>query len=306
MLNPFPMVNMSGIGGMFVPWLQVAGTLVMHHPMSLPVFLGQIGAERAEYTVAPPILLNLLLANEALPVSMFFSTSDADGDPVTQYQFWDDVNGGGYFRMDGVQQAAGQAIPVSAAASRPRASAAGRSGSSAKRAGSSVSSAPKVAIGRTSQPSATTVKATTTTPVPSGLPCWSASTVKPSGMTNSAPMIATTRPVILAAQGHCFGVGVGIALDLCMHEQGVGQIQPFGLPPGPGVAVAERAHQFDLPFRIGDQPHPQHQPQGVAGHMQRHSLRLRMIDEQRGAEFSAEQRFVAKTEGSDALGNFGD
>jgi acyl-CoA synthetase len=66
MLNPFPLVNMSGIGGMFVPWLQVAGTLVMHHPMSLPVFLGQIGTERAEYTVAPPILLNLLLANEAL------------------------------------------------------------------------------------------------------------------------------------------------------------------------------------------------------------------------------------------------
>ncbi len=66
MLNPFPMVNMSGIGGMFVPWLQVAGTLVMHHPMSLPVFLAQIGGERAEYTVAPPILLNMLLANEAL------------------------------------------------------------------------------------------------------------------------------------------------------------------------------------------------------------------------------------------------
>ncbi len=66
MLNPFPMVNMSGIGGMLVPWLQVAGTLVMHHPMSLPVFLAQVGTERAEYTVAPPILLNMLLANEAL------------------------------------------------------------------------------------------------------------------------------------------------------------------------------------------------------------------------------------------------
>ena len=50
LLNPFPMVNMSGIGGMFVPWLQVAGTLVMHHPMALPVFLGQIGRERASYT----------------------------------------------------------------------------------------------------------------------------------------------------------------------------------------------------------------------------------------------------------------
>ena len=69
MLNPFPMVNMSGIGGMLVPWLQVAGTLVMHHPMALPVFLAQVGAERVGYTVAPPVLLNLLLANEALLAS---------------------------------------------------------------------------------------------------------------------------------------------------------------------------------------------------------------------------------------------
>ncbi len=74
MLNPFPMVNMSGIGGMLVPWLQVAGTLVMHHPMSLPVFLAQVGTERAEYTVAPPILLNMLLANEALLASADLSS----------------------------------------------------------------------------------------------------------------------------------------------------------------------------------------------------------------------------------------
>lgn len=66
LLNPFPMVNMSGIGGMFVPWLQVAGTLVMHHPMSLPVFLQQIAVERAVYTVAPPVLLSLLLMQDAL------------------------------------------------------------------------------------------------------------------------------------------------------------------------------------------------------------------------------------------------
>ena len=74
LLNPFPMVNMSGIGGMFVPWLQVAGTLVMHHPMALPVFLGQIGRERASYTVAPPILLTMLLANEQLLAAADFSS----------------------------------------------------------------------------------------------------------------------------------------------------------------------------------------------------------------------------------------
>lgn len=74
MLNPFPMVNMSGIGGMFVPWLQIAGTLVMHHPLALPVFLAQVGAERVSYTVAPPVLLNLLLANEALLASADISS----------------------------------------------------------------------------------------------------------------------------------------------------------------------------------------------------------------------------------------
>jgi acyl-CoA synthetase (AMP-forming)/AMP-acid ligase II len=63
LLTPFPLVNMSGIGGMIVPWLQTGGTLVLHQPMSLPVFLRQIVTERVNYTVAPPVLLNLLLAD---------------------------------------------------------------------------------------------------------------------------------------------------------------------------------------------------------------------------------------------------
>jgi acyl-CoA synthetase (AMP-forming)/AMP-acid ligase II len=63
LLTPFPLVNMSGIGGMLVPWLQTGGTLVMHQPMSLPVFLRQIVTEKVNYTVAPPVLLNLLLAD---------------------------------------------------------------------------------------------------------------------------------------------------------------------------------------------------------------------------------------------------
>ncbi|MGZ8566702.1 MAG: class I adenylate-forming enzyme family protein [Actinomycetota bacterium] len=62
LLTPFPLVNMSGIGGMLVPWLLTGGSLILHHPMSLPVFLRQVVAERVSYTVAPPVLLNLLLA----------------------------------------------------------------------------------------------------------------------------------------------------------------------------------------------------------------------------------------------------
>jgi Ca2+-binding RTX toxin-like protein len=56
-----------------------------------------------------------LLRGEAAGAATLFAVSDADGDAVTQYQFWDDVNGGGYWRLDGVQQAAGQNIDVAAA-----------------------------------------------------------------------------------------------------------------------------------------------------------------------------------------------
>lgn len=66
LLNPFPLINMAGIGGMLVPWLLIGGRLVMHHPLDLPVFLGQIGAEQINYTVVPPALLNMLLMRPEL------------------------------------------------------------------------------------------------------------------------------------------------------------------------------------------------------------------------------------------------
>ncbi|GAA3456180.1 class I adenylate-forming enzyme family protein [Dactylosporangium matsuzakiense] len=66
LLNPFPMVNMAGIGGMFLPWLRVGCVLVQHHPFDLPTFLQQISAEKVTYTVAPPALLTLLLQREEL------------------------------------------------------------------------------------------------------------------------------------------------------------------------------------------------------------------------------------------------
>jgi len=66
LLNPFPMVNMAGINGMFLPWLKVGGLLVQHHPFDLATFLRQISEYRATYTVAPPALLTTLLHNEAL------------------------------------------------------------------------------------------------------------------------------------------------------------------------------------------------------------------------------------------------
>jgi acyl-CoA synthetase (AMP-forming)/AMP-acid ligase II len=66
LLSPFPMTNMAGISGMFLPWLMVGGLFVPHHPFDLPVFLRQIAQERATYTVAPPALLTMLLHREDL------------------------------------------------------------------------------------------------------------------------------------------------------------------------------------------------------------------------------------------------
>lgn len=65
-LCPFPVVNMAGIGGMVVPWILTGAALHLHQPLDLPVFLQQAAGERITYTVAPPPLLNMLLANPAL------------------------------------------------------------------------------------------------------------------------------------------------------------------------------------------------------------------------------------------------
>ncbi|WP_163509897.1 class I adenylate-forming enzyme family protein [Fodinicola acaciae] len=64
LLSPFPMTNMGGIAGMFLPWLMVGGLFLPHHPFDLPTFLRQVTEERATYTVAPPALLTMLLRRE--------------------------------------------------------------------------------------------------------------------------------------------------------------------------------------------------------------------------------------------------
>jgi acyl-CoA synthetase (AMP-forming)/AMP-acid ligase II len=51
---------------MIVPWLILGGVLINHHPLDLPIFLGQVQAEKPCYTVAPPALLSMLLMNQAL------------------------------------------------------------------------------------------------------------------------------------------------------------------------------------------------------------------------------------------------
>ncbi|PIC82998.1 class I adenylate-forming enzyme family protein [Sporosarcina sp. P1] len=65
-MNPFPMVNMAGIAGLFVPWLLTGCRLVQHHPFDLQVFLEQIETERVTYSMAAPAILTMLLKDEEL------------------------------------------------------------------------------------------------------------------------------------------------------------------------------------------------------------------------------------------------
>ncbi len=66
LLNPFPLINMAAIGGCFMSWLHNAGTLVLHHPLDLGVYLRQIAEEKPQYAIAPPAILNMLLKDEKL------------------------------------------------------------------------------------------------------------------------------------------------------------------------------------------------------------------------------------------------
>ena len=61
LLNPFPFVNMAAIGGFLFVWLEVRGTLVLHHPLDQQVFLQQLQCENIVYTVAPPAVLSQLI-----------------------------------------------------------------------------------------------------------------------------------------------------------------------------------------------------------------------------------------------------
>jgi acyl-CoA synthetase (AMP-forming)/AMP-acid ligase II len=60
LLNPFPMVNMSALGGFLYPAALVGCAIVLHHPLDPPLFLQQMQQEAVNFTIAPPALLNKL------------------------------------------------------------------------------------------------------------------------------------------------------------------------------------------------------------------------------------------------------
>jgi acyl-CoA synthetase len=67
LLSGRPLTTHGAFVGSLTPWLHHAGTLVNHHPFSLPVFLQQLREERIDFTaLAPAILVSLLAQPEQL------------------------------------------------------------------------------------------------------------------------------------------------------------------------------------------------------------------------------------------------
>lgn len=98
LLNPFPMVNMAGFAASFLPWLLTGGHLVQHHPLDLPVFLGQIARHEVTHTSMPPALLTMLLHNEPLRASVDLSSLQRVGSggaplPPSVVRGWQDQLG---------------------------------------------------------------------------------------------------------------------------------------------------------------------------------------------------------------------
>ena len=87
LLNPFPLVNIGSFG-LVTPWLMHRGTLVLHHPFDLHVFLAQIAAERVTYTIAAPAILNALLKTPGLLGSVDLSSLRAIGSGSAPLSPW--------------------------------------------------------------------------------------------------------------------------------------------------------------------------------------------------------------------------
>jgi len=60
LLCPFPMVNMSALGGFLFPAALHGCAIVLHHPLDPVLFLQQMQDERITFAIAPPALLNQL------------------------------------------------------------------------------------------------------------------------------------------------------------------------------------------------------------------------------------------------------
>jgi non-ribosomal peptide synthetase component E (peptide arylation enzyme) len=64
-LTAGPLVNMASVGTVYVPWLLLGGTMVLHHPFDPILLLKQMVQEKINYTLLVPAVVNLILKHPA-------------------------------------------------------------------------------------------------------------------------------------------------------------------------------------------------------------------------------------------------
>jgi acyl-CoA synthetase (AMP-forming)/AMP-acid ligase II len=60
-MNPAPLVNMTGIGVGIVPWIMIAGTFVLHQPFDPTIYFRQLIGEKVNFTLAVPAVAVAML-----------------------------------------------------------------------------------------------------------------------------------------------------------------------------------------------------------------------------------------------------
>ena len=88
LLNPFPLVNMAAIASFLYPMVLTGCSLILHHPLDVPLFLQQLVSEKIHYTVAPPPLLNQLAKNPELWQQLDTSALRAIGSGSAPLSAW--------------------------------------------------------------------------------------------------------------------------------------------------------------------------------------------------------------------------
>ena len=64
-LSPYPFTGLVPIGVFFVPWLLSGGTLCLHHPFDMDVFMRQLAENEIQFTGLPPAVLDALRSEGA-------------------------------------------------------------------------------------------------------------------------------------------------------------------------------------------------------------------------------------------------
>lgn len=88
LLLPFPLVSMAALGGLFFSAILSGGSLILHHPFDLPVFLQQMQDEHITFTLVPPSLLNQLAKAEDTWNAYDFSSLRRIGSGSTPLAAW--------------------------------------------------------------------------------------------------------------------------------------------------------------------------------------------------------------------------